>query len=250
LLYTVSKAFWQLAQPAHLLPLLFLSGSVLLFTSWKRWGAYLVALFALAVAILATVPIGPWILAPLEGRFPPLTRMPDRVDGIIMLGGGESGDEAEELRSFAQLARRWPRARLVFAGGGRLDRYGMFREADAAREALVALGVTRDRIILERHSRNTLENVTNARALANPQPNEIWILLAPAFHMPRTVGLFRGQGWQVVPDPVGSKAADSRRLSSIGLDENLDLTTIALKEWIGMLANRWLGHSASCFPSP
>ena len=264
LLYLVSRIFWRIIQPGDLLILLLGLGFVLLFTRRNRLGIAVIALSVLLVSSIAVLPIGHWLLAPLERRFPYVTDMPARVDGVIMLGGGggprptpgrhHPGVEgrAQDFVVFADLARRYPGANLVFAGGGPLSQDGAFREADAAREALNSMGIDTSRVTFERESRNTFENVVNARALVHPAPGEIWVLVTPAFHMPRSVGLFRGQGWEVVPYPVDSQidAAPGDDAFTVHFARNLDQTSVALKEWIGMLANRWLGHSKSYFPAP
>jgi uncharacterized SAM-binding protein YcdF (DUF218 family) len=66
------------------------------------------------------------------------------------------------------------------------------------------LGIDTHRITFERQSRNTFEDVFYAKAIIHPAPGETWILVTGASHMPRSVGLFRGQGWQVVPYPANS----------------------------------------------
>jgi uncharacterized SAM-binding protein YcdF (DUF218 family) len=264
LLFLASKIFWRIAQPGNLLMLLLGLGFVLLFTRWNRLGLGAIALSLLLVSGIAVFPVGRWLLAPLERRFPLLTDMPARVDGVILLGGvgaprsapgrphrgGE--DRNQDFMVFTDLARRYPAAKLVFAGGGPLSQDGAFREADAARQALNSMGLDTSRVTFERESRNTFENVVNARALVHPAPGETWILVTSAFHMPRSVGLFRGQGWEVVPYPVDFQTGAAPGDDSLTVDfaRNLDQTSVALKEWIGMLANRWLGHSRSYFPAP
>jgi uncharacterized SAM-binding protein YcdF (DUF218 family) len=264
LLYLVSKIFWHIVQPANLLILLLGLGFVLLFTRWNRLGLGAIALSLLLVSSIAVLPVGRWLLVPLERRFPLLTDMPARVDGVIVLGGVGGPrlapgrphpgveDRNQDFMVFADLARRYPGAKLVFAGGGPLSQDGAYREADAAREALNAMGMDTRRVTFERESRNTFENVVNARTLVHPAPGETWILVTSAFHMPRSVGLFRGQGWEVVPYPVDFQidAAPGDDAFTVHFARNLDQTSVALKEWIGMLANRWLGHSKSYFPAP
>ena len=262
-LYAASKVAWRIAQPGNLLLLLLGVGIALLFTRWKRLGFGLVTLSTGLASCVAFLPVGRWLLAPLENRFPRLTDMPAHVDGVIMLGGMEGlrlpgthdakGEHyPQDFVVFATLSRCYPKARLVFAGGGPLNEGGKFREADAARETLNSMGLDTGRIIFERESRDTLENVVNARTIARPAPGEIWILVTPAFHAPRSVGLFRGQGWEVIADPVDFQTrtgyGDGER--SIDFLTNLGQTSVALKEWIGMLANCWLGYSKTCFPSP
>ena len=263
-IYYLSKAFWLVAQPGNLLVLLLALGTLFLFTRRRGFGRFLVTMIALASIATAVLPIGRWLLEPLEDRFPPLTSLPDKVDGVIMLGGAVStvlteargqpqvNEHAERFIAFADLARRYPNAKLVFAGGGPKLRGGTFREADASREVMVWLGMDVSRVTFERESRNTFENVINAKALVHPASGETWLLVTSAFHMPRAVGIFRAQGWPVVPYPVDyltGAGADDLAYSADFL-ENLGQSSLALKEWIGLLANHWLGHSDSLFPAP
>jgi len=243
-LYIISKGFWLIAQPPHLLILLVCLGMALFFTHRRRFGLGLVALDALLILIVAVLPVGSWLIAPLEKRFPPLTLMPAHVDGVIMLGGDED-------IAFTDLAQRYPNAKLVFTGGSELAN-GVFLKPDAARNGSRWMGIDTSRITFVRESRNTFEDALNAKAIVHPTPGEVWILVTSAFHMPRSVGLFRGQGWQVVPYPAesitGAGPDDPR--SRVDFAQNLDQLTVALKEWLGMLANRWLGHSDEYFPGP
>jgi uncharacterized SAM-binding protein YcdF (DUF218 family) len=263
-LYLISKAFWLVAQPGNLLVLLLVVGTALLFTRHDRLGRGLVLLVSLLMLATAVLPVGDWLLAPLEDRFPPLTHLPEHVDGVIMLGGAVDtrltaargqplvNEHAERFIAFADLARRYPQAKLVFAGGGPALQGGKFREADAALQVLQWMGMDTHRVIFERESLNTLQNVENAKVLAEPKPNEIWILVTSAFHMPRAVGLFRGQGWEITPDPVDYQTGARPDDPALSIDpvRHLDLLSLAIKEWIGLLANRWLGYSTAYFPAP
>jgi uncharacterized SAM-binding protein YcdF (DUF218 family) len=263
-LYLVSKAFWLVAQPGNLLIVLLVLGTVLLFTRHDRLGRGVILLVSLLMLTIDLLPVGGWLLAPLENRFPQLAHLPEHVDGVIMLGGAVDtrltaargqpvvNEHAERFIAFADLARRYPAAKLVFAGGGPSLKGGKFREADASREVLQWMGMDTSRVIFERESQNTLENVVNAKALAAPKPKETWILVTSASHMPRAVGLFRGQGWEVTPDPVDylTGAGPDDPAFSIDFVQHLNLLSLALKEWIGMLANRWLGYSEDYFPGP
>jgi uncharacterized SAM-binding protein YcdF (DUF218 family) len=263
-IYHLSKAFWLAVQPGNLLVLLLTAGSLLLFTKWRGFGRFLIAMIALVSIATAVLPVGRWLLEPLEDRFPMLTSLPDKVDGVIMLGGAvstvltaahgqpQTNEHAERFIAFADLARRYPNAKLVFAGGGPMLRGGSFREADASREVMIWLGMDTSRVIFERESRNTFENVVNAKALVHPAQGEVWLLVTSAFHMPRAVGVFRAEGWPVVPYPVDYQtgAGEDDPALSAGFLENLGQSSLTLKEWVGLLANHWLGHSDSLFPAP
>jgi uncharacterized SAM-binding protein YcdF (DUF218 family) len=263
-IYYLSKIFWAVAQPGNLLVILLAFGSLLLFTRWRGFGRFLIALLALAAIATAVLPVGQWLLEPLEDRFPQLTTLPDKVDGIIMLGGAVStvlsdvhhqpqvNEHADRFIAFANLARRYPNAKLVFSGGGAALRGGLYREADASREVMLWLGMDVNRVTFERESRNTFENVVNSKAMVQPAPGETWLLVTSAFHMPRAIGIFRTEGWSVIPDPVDyltGAEADGPGYGA-GFLENLGQASLAIKEWSGLLANHWLGHSDALFPAP
>ena len=74
-----------------------------------------------------------------------------------------------------------------------------------------------------------------------PKPGENWLLVTSAFHMPRSVGLFRKVGFPVIPWPVDYRTSGKE---GIGLFRDnpadaLQNTTMAMREWIG-LAGYWL----------
>ena len=90
----------------------------------------------------------------------------------------------------AFLAKRYPQARVVFTGGsGSL--IAESKEAPAARELLIELGVDPARIIVEDKSRNTEENAQFTAAIVRPEPKQRWLLVTSAFHMPRAMGCSR-----------------------------------------------------------
>jgi uncharacterized SAM-binding protein YcdF (DUF218 family) len=263
-IYFLSKAFWLFAQPGNLFILLLALGAGLLFTRWRGLGRGLIAPIALIAVFVAVFPVGNWLLMPLENRFPMLTKFPDKVDGVIVLGGAVStrltlarkqpnvNEHADRLIAFADLARRYPNAKLVFSGGGPPLDGGAFREADASQQALQWLGMDTNRVIFERESRNTFENVIDSKALVHPAPDETWLVVTSAFHMPRAIGIFRAQGWNVIPDPVDYLTGDGEDDPALSIDfvENLGRSSLALKEWLGLIANRWLGHSDRLLPAP
>ena len=263
-MYYVSKAFWLVAQPGNFLIVVLLLGMLLLFGRWRGLGRFLIVLVALVSLAIAVLPVGRWLLGPLEDRFPQLIILPPKVDGIIVLGGAVStvltaergqpqiNEHGERFIAFADLARRYPNAKLVFSGGGPMLKGGTFREADASREALEWIGMDVSRVTFERESRNTFENVVNSKALVHPAPGEVWLLITSAYHMPRAVGIFRAQGWQVVAYPVDylTGAGEDDPAYSADYLQNLGQLSLALKEWIGLAANEWLGHSDALFPAP
>ena len=135
-------------------------------------------------------------------------------DGIVILGGAITEDvsaargavalneAAERLTVGAELARRYPDARIVFSGGNNALIFDGVPEAAFAVQELQALGVAHERITADEQSRNTIENAVFSRLIANPKPGERWLLVTSAYHMPRAIAAFRAAGFPIEAYPV------------------------------------------------
>ncbi len=255
MLFAFSKIGWLFATPSSVLFLAVLAGAAL-----RRRGRRLLWAALAIIAAVAIVPVGGLALARLEATFPPLSS-PARLDGILVIGGAIDARDFDEwpasgftlafgrLYEAARLAKAYPQARLIDIGGPTPKEPGRRAEADAAAEVLVALGVPRARIEIERRSRNTYENAVNAAAIVHPKAGETWVLVTSAFHMPRAMGCFRVAGFAPLADPV-----DYRWLGSIGLGFNLvgglDDLDLAVHEYFGLLSYRLLRRTPSFWPRP
>jgi uncharacterized SAM-binding protein YcdF (DUF218 family) len=157
----------------------------------------------------------------------------------------------DRIIAAAALARQYPKARVVFTGGSpRL--LSDAREADYAAAIFESLGVDKSRLIMERQSRNTAENAEFTKALVAPRPGERWVLVTSAFHMPRSVGLFRKTGFPVEAYPVDwwvGRRRDALSFTALAL-EGLSRTDIAMREWFGLIAYRATGRIDDLLPGP
>ena len=117
---------------------------------------------------------------------------------------------------------------------------------------LAALGVPASRLILETQSRNTYENVENLRQLVAPGRDETWLLVTSAFHMPRSVGLFRKAAFPVVAWPVDYRTSGEEGIGVMRDNpaDSLQTTTMAIREWFGLIAYKFVGRIDSVFPGP
>ena len=261
--FYLSKVAWWLFKPATLFFLLLLIGALLTILGRRSGAIILVASMCLMVVATA-LPVGPWLLQTLEDRFPKpqMEKALRAPHGIIVLGGsfnpglGEDRQEIsvngamERLLAFAALARRYPKAKLVFTGGSGDPFNQKSREADMARRLLPQFGLQERTVIYERESRNTFENARFSKKLAGPKPGERWILVTSARHMPRAVGVFRKAGWPVIPYPVDY--ITPRRIGWPrwpGLDQFGALNGAA-KEWGGLMVYYLMGRSTTFFPKP
>ncbi|WP_207478627.1 YdcF family protein [Arenibaculum pallidiluteum] len=261
--FLASKILWTLAQPGNLLLAALVSGILLsaLGGGARRWGRVLSTAAALGLIGATFLPLGSWALQPLERRFPQ-PQAPERLDGILLLGGmvdqfltaahGQPAltDAAERLVEFSDLARRHPEARLVIAGGSGYLRGQELKEGPVIAEALRRMGFAVERIAFETESRNTHENIRNAFAIARPQPGERWALVTSAFHMPRAVGIARVLGWPVIPWPVDYRTGGMDGFGPASLSGGLRRLDMAAREWCGLAGYRMLGWTNALFPAP
>ena len=262
--FALSKILWFFAEPLNVLLVLALLGALAPATRFRRAGRRL-ALGAIALLLaIGVLPVGALLIAPLEDRFPPPPADMAAPYGVIVLGGaldpalGEARgqpilvDGAARLTEAVVLARRFPGARLVYSGGNGSLIHDDPPEAAAAGRLLVALGVDPARLTLEDRSRNTEENARFTRDLVRPEPGQVWLLVTSAFHMPRSMGLFRKAGFDVVADPVDYRSYGGLRDFGLRADaaRGLSLFDLAVHEWIGLAAYRLSGKIDALFPAP
>lgn len=256
LFFWASKIIWAFLSPDSLLLILLLLGTVALFTRWRKWGQHILVASCTVLALIAVFPIGEWLIHPLENRFPTEPALPINIDGIIVLGGAISGDTssawqqidtneaADRLHAFAELAARYPEAKLAFTGGsGSLSQQDI-READLVPRLTSVLGIDSGRLMTENASRNTWENAKYSKAQFTPSPDENWILITSAFHMPRASSAFCAQDWAVIAWPVDHRSNRTQLFRfELRLAEHLMLLRTAAREWVGLIAYRVSGKS-------
>jgi uncharacterized SAM-binding protein YcdF (DUF218 family) len=261
--FWASKIFGVVIKPTNILLIVLCVGAALLWTRWRRGARWIITVTALIALALAILPVATWPIVALENRFQGSPTLPEKVDGIISLGGivnqfiskarGQTsvGPGAERLTEFAALAGRYPSAKLVFTGGsGSLFKQEL-KEADFLRPFLDKLGLSGREVIFEDQSRNTFENALFSKRLVKPAPGEVWVLITSAIHIPRAVGVFRQAGWNVIAYPVsfateGLYQTDLRFSLGLGMGH----TSIWLHEWVGLVAYWLTGRSDSLFPGP
>jgi uncharacterized SAM-binding protein YcdF (DUF218 family) len=266
--FVLAKILGFFALPSNILISLGLLGVLLMGTRFARAGRRLAVFSLLLLALLGLSPIGNAIILPLEERFPAydISRDASRgaPAGIISLGGafdtvvsparGEVAlnEAAERLTAMAELARRFPDARIVFSGGsGRLI-YDGATEADLAARIFESFGIARARILLESKSRDTDENARFTKELVQPKPGERWLLVTSAHHMPRSIGVFRAAGFPVEAYPVDYRTRGAIDLTRgfAALGDGLRRTDTATREWVGLLIYRMTGRTTELFPAP
>ncbi|MFD2646981.1 YdcF family protein [Devosia albogilva] len=260
--FVASKVFWLLAQPLGIVFLLMLAGLIALLAGRRRLAVAGLVLALLVHGLVSFTSLGFLLIQPLEARFGVPAEPPEQVGAIVMLGGAtlarvstarqvaELNAAGDRLVTTLWLARRYPDAPIVLSGGSGLLSGDTESEATTAERLLVAHGIAPERLRLEGESRNTDENAALTRDLLAGVDGPV-VLVTSAFHMPRSVGLFEAQGIPVIPWPTDYRSSGRE---GFGIDianpvHNLDVASIAIKEWIGLLAYHWTGRTGELLPS-
>jgi len=261
-LFSLDKLFLILAAPGNFLTLLLLAGVLALSVTRRRRGFALVVVGTLGFTAITLLPVGEWLLLPLENRFPKPT-LPSEITGIVVLGGSVNepvsdargqttiDQAAERLSEALGLAQRYPSARIIVSGGHR------YLFANPSPEAVIMAnffrehGIDSARLTLESRSRTTYENAVLSFEMVTPKPGESWVLVTSPAHLPRAVGCFQHLGWTVIPYPAGYRTTgDLPVFGEISLLEHLTLANTAIREWLGLLAYRLLGRIDTLLPGP
>ena len=149
---------------------------------------------------MTLLPVGQWLRGRWKRGSLRRARAPERVDGVLVLGGAVDprisrawgqpalDDSAERFTTLIELGRRWPSARLVFSGGVAplIDASGP--RPIVAKDFYQRMGFDVGRIAFEDRSGTTRENALFSLALLRPKPGETWLLVTSAAHMPRAMG--------------------------------------------------------------
>lgn len=263
LTFILSKVLWALLKPSHLIVLMITLGAVLSGPKSRGLGGILLTVGLISLVIIAVVPVSQWLFKPLEDRFDRPSELPSDISGIIVLGGAQSSDislkrgslalsgEAERLIEGHGLSLRYPNAKLVFSGGSASLLSDAPSEASVNERYVAMMQIDRSKVVLEGQSRNTLENAAFSKELLNPQKDENWILITSAYHMPRSVGIFRKQGWDVIPYPVDYQSTGEINFWIFpDLGQNLRNLDAAVREWIGLVAYHLMDRTDVLWPGP
>lgn len=246
---------WWIINIDLLFILFLILGGILLIFKRKKWGKRFITFSCLGFLLFAIIPIGLWTFENLENRFPKMTSIPPTAKGMILLGGSfdqmttiARGETAYNLAAgnfirFIEIAKENPHLQLVYTGNA--------FETETAKKEFKALGIGPSTVQFAEKAKDTKENAMRTKELLNPSPQDQWILVASAYHIPRAIGLFRKAGFNVIPYPVDYHTPGKYEMwFFMGLKLNLDAWQVSSREWLGMLINYLMGRSDKIYAEP
>jgi uncharacterized SAM-binding protein YcdF (DUF218 family) len=211
----------------------------------RRTRAWLLTLAAVGAYLEATVPVGNWLLAPLEGRYQPVSDTPPfpAVSYVVVLGSGYAprADTSaataldregvvrivEGLRLFRQLGS----AKLVVSGGAPP---GHSAPALGYARLARAFGVTDTALIV---TDTGLDTAGEARAIVGLLGTAPFLLVTSASHMPRAMWEMERSSARAIPAPTGQLTGRPLTLDSwLPSAAGLGRTERAVHEYVGLAA--------------
>lgn len=252
-MFVLSKVLGVLTQPLVWVFVLLLIACMRPAQARIRW----IVAALVVMAGTAWVPLPDFILRSLEKQYAEWSPTADAqgYTGIIVLGGGtESGhlsqahqlpqinSAGERMTAAAALLLRHPQLQMIYTGGeGQLMGEGP-SEAERARVFFENLGLQGVRMHYESASRNTYDNAVLSAQLPGIQPQQRWLLVTSAWHMPRSMGTFVKAGWNVTAYPVDYRTSDTTPWTHFNLVDGAMRWDMALHEWLGWLMYRLSGR--------
>jgi uncharacterized SAM-binding protein YcdF (DUF218 family) len=201
-------------------------------------------MLAISLAVLwcfSTPVIGQTLITTLERQIP-LPANSHKADVAILLGGGS---DSLGRALFASRLFRAGQVRFILISAGNVPWFKAREpEAQSIARLLKEWGIPEDALILEDQSRNTFENAQRSKPIWDSHDFKSGLLVTSAFHMPRALAVFRHAGFNVEPAPTNSYDEPSFEEGVLAILPNvsaLQTSSVALKEWLGLLVYRFRG---------
>lgn len=188
----------------------------------------------------------------MASPYAPVTRdaVPPGKTAIVLLGSGGSGvvdwdgsqfavsDRigAARLLEAARVFRLVGAEYIISSGGVGIVSKRARSSGLVMADALVSLGVPRDRVVTEVRSANTRDEAVIIRGMLEKRPVDHIVLVTSQLHMRRSVGTFRAVGLDTIPAIAREPESDDTWwLRAVPSDKALVDTGLAAHELAGIL---------------
>jgi uncharacterized SAM-binding protein YcdF (DUF218 family) len=228
----------------------------------SKWTPIVIGVALVIILLSGNAWTSNWLAQSLEWQNIPIGELPN-ADAIVVLGGGTRSQayprpdvdltDAGDRVWYGGTLYRAGKAPKIIVSGGRISWRGAGKpESEDLTKLLVAMGVPETDIIPEGDSYNTRDNAVNVNKILKEQNFKSILLVTSAMHMPRSMAIFKNLGINAIAAPTDyhisqleidepNRQNESTILSLIPNSENLDRTTNAIKEYIGIVVYKLRG---------
>jgi len=219
---------------------------LLWFTRRQKTGKIVVSLGVILLTILSYGTASNILLRSLEYKYPPLIGLEDVQDvkWVVVLGGGHTSDQRlpitsqlsdasiARLMEGIRLQRQLPGSKLLLSGGGVFD---PIPTAIILADVAESIGVNGKDLVLESDSKDTKDETILVKDIVG---NDRCILVTSAYHMPRSMALFKNLGMHPIPAPTDYFVKKPKRTSPgmfFPTAENLNKAERGVSEYLGLV---------------
>ena len=234
--------------PSHLISAVILLGIVLLLTRYKRLGRRLIVIGGVTLLVVGFLPIGNWMIYPLERRYPNWSPKAPPAAIIIIPGSnhadldpstpyGRLGERAAMIAIFARLYPQVPIYDFVSdADNADSPRPG---DGETLGQLVQSFGLSNEQVKIERKPMDLADIVKFCKDRLPHGSSDRWLVVAPAIQMPLLMRKFRREDLPVEAHPIDRRITKRRDLyPSISIPGGIASLDIATYEWAKILFNR------------
>jgi uncharacterized SAM-binding protein YcdF (DUF218 family) len=177
------------------------------------------------ITTISYAPFSTMLLAPLERQYKKITPIPKDVQYILLLGGAKEERAWEALRLYQAIDN----AKIITSG---YSFYDTQSDAQKTAKLLEDAGVNTADILMQGHAKDTKEE---AKALKMRLGSKAFLLVTSAYHMPRSMMLFKNEGLNPIAAPTYFNNPKESGSTSVWKSKNLRNTERAWHEYLGLL---------------
>ncbi len=239
------------------LMLSFLGLYFLWFTNKQKAGKILVSVGLVILTLFSYSALTNKLLRPLERQYGAFDRgssssvqeavNKSAIKFVVVLAGGHTSDPEVPLISQIgkdalvrlmegiRIYRGYPDAKLLLSGGGSFDPVS---EAEIMARIVGVIGVPEKDIILESRSKDTRDEALFIKPIVGSEP---FVLVTSAYHIPRSMALFRKLGMNPISSPVGHNIKDRQGIQGFNFhslfpnSDSIRKAELAIHEYLGLI---------------
>jgi uncharacterized SAM-binding protein YcdF (DUF218 family) len=248
MLFSIKKILEALLLPQTFIFILLII-SIILILRRKKSGKIWLGSTLILYYLLSITPISNFMLNSLENEYSISENPPPSIAYIAVLGGGAISEQSSlpvtsrltrssifRLLEGIRLFNKAKDGYLILSGGQTGNLMQKESESTIMKDLAILLGIDQQKIILESKSHDTYEEALEIKKIVGDKPI---MLVTSAYHMPRSVYIFRKIGLNVIAAPCDYRAQKILKYNIFDfLPTSFENSSIAIREYFGRIYYR------------
>jgi len=229
--FMLKKMFSVILMPFSIGLILVVIALVLLYFNKVKKAKKYLKISLIWMLLISWAPVGDLMLKPLESAYPKLEIMPKNIEYILLLGGDRDKRAWEALRLYQKI----PNVKIITSG---FSLHDSISDAEKTANKLIESGIPKEKLLMQEFAKTTFEEAQWMKKRVGEQP---FILITAAYHMPRTMALFKKAGLNAIAAPADFNRPSEDGILSILQSKQLQKTEHAWHEYLGMIIYKLQG---------